>query len=144
MKGTGEGGFDPSLENWFLTRSFEILGGERPREHAGLASSSWNFLDASAQQTSAQVGSPLRGGLPVSGTGQARVPARRLGPWGMNRIRATPASCARLDWCCPSRPRSAGEVLATRIESKGGQRLSGVRELSAEEPQYLSQLGIDP
>lgn len=57
-------------------------------------------------------GSLLAGRAPGAGTGL--VPPRRAVP---GRIGAAHPSAAR--------PRSAGEMSATRLESKGGQRLSG-------------------
>lgn len=111
-KGLGKGGFDPSLEN--------CLGssGEKACEHAELVTSSWYRLDASAQQTSAQWGLCHEGGC----LGQGWVPANRLRPWGTNRTRVAPPQHAVPGWVGTAHPRSAGEMLATCVKSKGGQR----------------------
>lgn len=115
---------------------------ERPRECSGLASEFLlEFRGSSAQQSSAQVGSPLRRSW---GYGAGWLPAPRLCPCAGNGIRDTLESCAKRDRCCPSWHSPSLQhqgVLTTHPQSKGGQRPSGVRELLIPIPAGLCPCG---
>lgn len=90
-----EGGFDPSLENWFLTWLLWDLPGRHPVSAPGWrASSSWNSMEAQLSKAL------LKWGLPCEGAvrdGAGWLPAPRLCPCAGNGIQDTLESCAHLN-----------------------------------------------
>lgn len=140
----------PVWRTGFSHRSFEIFGGEIPvstpgsRPPRGL---SWMPQLSKAQLSKAL----LRRGLPCEGgceggacvrDGAGTAPCSPAASLGREQDPCHPGKGARLDWCCPSPQRRGNVGNPCRIQRWA--KTIGCRAPAAEEPRYLSRLGIHP